>query len=114
MNAKMSLTTPLEEWKPIDFKESFQDDMLRYLWYLESRERERERRRRRRRNQEQNKICPNNKTKSIFGRLWGKMLYHKYVPKEAVFVTREIGNDKNCQHYLFLHFSLVSCCSGTV
>ena len=45
MNAKMSLTTPLEEWKPIDFKESFQDDFLRYLLPRIKRERERRRRR---------------------------------------------------------------------
>ena len=34
----------------------------------------------------------------------GKMLYHKYVPNKAVFVTREIGNDNPL---FILCFSLV-------
>ena len=38
------------------------------------------------------------------------MLYSKYVPKETVFLIRQIDNDKNCHIYLFCMSALLCVC----
>ena len=42
----------------------------------------------------------------------GKMLYHEYVPRDVVFLIREIGNDKKPPPF-FIYFAFQPCFVST-